>query len=214
MSKSTKLLVLTGLLSSFVFAFPVTTSVVAESSVPAPAPQAPVVAPVQAPTAVTPEAPKAAAAAPAQPKPLDGQLLRMLQGHGVSQDRLPRVVRAIMESSHKYKVDPKLVTSIVIVESGANPFAVSSADAVGIMQIHLPTWGKVADRENINLFKIEDNIDLGVRILHDYISDSDIWEGVARYLGKGDSLESQRAANAYVRKVQRIYGVDPDNTPL
>ena len=29
------------------------------------------------------------------------------------------------------------------------------------MQIHLPTWGLTADREDINLFKIEDNIDFG-----------------------------------------------------
>ena len=102
-----------------------------------------------------------------------------------------------------------LVASIVIVESGANPFAVSDADSVGIMQIHLGTWGELADKENINLFKIEDNVDFGVRILRDYIADTDLWEGVARYRGKTDAPESQQAAAEYVQKVQRIYGLTP-----
>jgi hypothetical protein len=58
-----------------------------------------------------------------------------------------------MASGQKYHIDPKLVASIVIVESGADPFAVSTAESVGIMQIHLPTWGRVADKENINLLR-------------------------------------------------------------
>jgi soluble lytic murein transglycosylase-like protein len=142
-------------------------------------------------------------------KDLDTQITKMLREYVDDRDRLPRVVRAIMTSSQKYKIDPKLVTSIVIVESGGDPFAVSSAESVGIMQIHLPTWGRVADKENVNLFKIEDNVDFGVRILRGYIVKGDIWGGVARYLGRGDSPESQQAADAYVQKVQRIYGHPP-----
>ena len=30
------------------------------------------------------------------------------------------------------------------------------------MQIHMPTWGHTAERQNLNLFKVEDNIALGV----------------------------------------------------
>src|SRR4030095_16690630 len=86
MSKSTNLLVLTGLLSSFVFAFPVTMSVVAESPVLVPTAQASTETPTQTPKeAPKTEAPKATGAPP--PKPLDTQILRMLKGHGVSQDR-------------------------------------------------------------------------------------------------------------------------------
>ena len=110
-----------------------------------------------------------------------------------------------MASSKKYKVDPRLIASIVIVESGANPFAVSGADSIGIMQIHLGTWGELADKQNVNLFKIEDNVDFGVRILRDYIADTDLWEGVARYRGKTDDPESQQGALEYVEKVQGIY---------
>jgi soluble lytic murein transglycosylase-like protein len=134
---------------------------------------------------------------------------KMLVRHGVNKERLPRVVRAIVSSSSRHGVDPRLVASIVIVESGANPYAISEADSVGLMQIHLGTWAAIADKEDINLFKVEDNVEFGVRILRDYISASDTWEGVARYRGKTDAPESQRTALEYVQKVQRIYGFTP-----
>lgn len=182
LAKSFKVSVLTGLLSSFVFAFPISTGT------------APAV-PIQ--DAADWHAENAAA------------VEKMLNRHGVDEDRLNRVVRAIMASSSRHNVDPRLVASIVIVESGANPFAVSEADSVGIMQIHLGTWGKIADKENINLFKVEDNVDFGVRILRDYIEDTNMWEGVARYRGKTAKPESQQTALEYVQKVQRIYGFTP-----
>src|SRR4030095_6667765 len=195
-SKSTKLLVFNGLLSLLVCAYAVPTAVVAESS--------------QAESgASTSHAAKVAAQ-----KAADAQITRMLRDYVDDKDRLPRVVRAIMTSSQKYKIDPRLVASIVIVESGADPFAVSTAESVGIMQIHLPTWGRIADKENINLFKIEDNVDFGVRILRGYIKKGDVWGGVARYLGWGDSLESQKAADRYVQKVQRVYGIPAEDPNL
>src|SRR4030095_12997792 len=95
-------------------------------------------------------------------------LEKMLAPYGSNPARLGRVVRGVMARNKKNKVDPRLIASIVIVESGTNPFAVSGADSVGIMQIHLGTWGEIADKEDVNLFKIEDNVDFGVRILRGY----------------------------------------------
>ena len=94
----------------------------------------------------------------------------------------------------------------MIVESRANPFAISNADAIGIMQIHLPTWGREADKEGINLFKIEDNVDFGARILKDYVRRFGLWEGVKRYKGwNPDSRDSLESAEEYAAKVQRTY---------
>jgi hypothetical protein len=196
LSKAFKTTVLTGLLSSFVFAFPVSTGVVKDL------PTFGI-----APTVDEVSAAEDVAKVLAQ---VEGMFIR----HGVDKERFPRVVRAIMASSAKYGVDPRLVASIAIVESGANPFAVSSADSVGIMQIHLGTWGEIADNEDINLFKVEDNVDFGVRILRDYIVASDIWEGVARYCGRTATPESQQAAAEYVQKVQRLYGYNPPKASL
>ena len=82
------------------------------------------------------------------------------------------------------------------------------------MQIHLRTWGQIADEQDINLFKVEDNVDFGARILHDYVAANGLWEGVARYRGKNDTPESQQSAAEYVQKVQRIYGVNPEKASL
>ncbi len=117
-----------------------------------------------------------------------------------------RIASAIVNSGRKYDVDPFLIASIMIVESRANPFAISGADAIGIMQIHLPTWGQQADEEGINLFKIEDNVEFGARILKDYVRQFGLWEGVKRYKGWNiGNPNSALSVSEYVGKVQRIY---------
>ena len=94
----------------------------------------------------------------------------------------------------------------MIVESRANPFAISDRESIGIMQIHLPTWGETVDQEGINLFKVEDNIDFGVRILKQYVDRYGLWQGVKRYKGwNPDSPVSEQNAEEYVEKIQRIY---------
>ena len=113
-----------------------------------------------------------------------------------------RIARAVIASSRNYDVDPYLVTSILLVESSGNQFAISGRDAVGIMQIHVPTWGSLVDMEQINLFRVEDNIDLGARILKDYTLRYGLWDGVMRYLGAGGPTEE---AMAYVSRAQDIY---------
>ena len=70
----------------------------------------------------------------------------------------------------------------------------------------MPTWGRTADREGINLFKIEDNIDFGARILKNYIRQFGLWEGVKRYNGCApEDPASEQSVPEYVAKVQRVY---------
>jgi len=187
-ARSSKLLILSAVLLSFIFKYPVSTGMLLNPSEPGGISEAGFM--------------------PSIPEP--GQIAsisELLARYGVDPAQRDRVAKAIAASSLKYKVDPMLVTSVVIVESGANPFAVSGSDAVGIMQIHLPTWGLLAEQQGINLFKIEDNADLGVRILSGYIKSYGVWGGVGHYLGHSDDPESQRAATEYVQKVQKVYGV-------
>ena len=99
----------------------------------------------------------------------------------------------------------------MIVESRGNPFAISSSNAVGIMQIHVPTWSRAVDQEGINLFKIEDNIDFGVRILSDYIKRYGYDEGIKRYNGWGPDGSEPQNAELYLQKVQGIYRSSPYN---
>lgn len=129
-----------------------------------------------------------------------------LKRQKVAEAHRSRLAEAIVESAGKYDLNPKLIASIMIVESRGNPYAISGQDAVGIMQIHLPTWGDTADRENINLFKIEDNVDFGARILKDYVSRFGTWGGVKHYNGfiPGDPVWEE-SATRYLTKVQQVY---------
>lgn len=196
-SRSAKLLIFKAILSSFIFAFPVATGVVFSDL-----------------ETVRPDEARGVVEAAVLPdggvlgevSPATRNIEQFLEAQGVDDKDRGRVAKAIVLNSRKYNVDPKLVAAIVIVESLANPFAISGRDSIGIMQIHLPTWGPIADRENINLFKVEDNIALGVRILKGYISrNGGIWEGVMRYKGWTDTPESQVQVDEYVQKVKRIY---------
>ena len=129
-----------------------------------------------------------------------------LKEHEVAEANRMRLAEAIVKSARKYDVNPRLIASVMIVESRGNPFAISGKDAIGIMQIHLPTWGQTADREGINLLRIEDNIDFGARILKNYIRQFGLWEGVKRYNGFiADNPSSEQSADEYVAKVQQVY---------
>jgi soluble lytic murein transglycosylase-like protein len=130
-----------------------------------------------------------------------------LKGYGVDESYRTRVAESIVRSAKKHNLDPRLIASVIIVESRANPFAISGKDAIGIMQVHLPTWGQAADREGVNLFKIEDNVDFGARILKNYVRQSGLWVGVKRYKGWfANNPESESSVLEYLAKVQRIYG--------
>jgi soluble lytic murein transglycosylase-like protein len=111
-----------------------------------------------------------------------------------------------VSSARKHDLDSRLIASILIVESRGNPFAISGKNAIGIMQVHLPTWGAIADREGVNLLRIEDNVDFGARILKDYVRRFGLWDGVKRYNGffVNDPV-SEQSAQEYVEKVQRVY---------
>lgn len=113
-----------------------------------------------------------------------------------------RIARAVVASARRHDVDPFLVTGILIAESSGNAHAISNRQAVGIMQIHVPTWGAETEAEGLNLFLLEDNIDFGSRIIRNYTRTYGLWEGVMRYLGASEPTDE---AVAYVRRVQGIY---------
>jgi hypothetical protein len=193
-SHSSKLLILTSLLAILVFAFP-TPSAIFLSDLNS--------------TAVVDRPVLQAAAMPLH-DPAVASIDAFLEKNRIDGGHRGRVASAIVTSGRKHNLDPRLIASILIVESHANPFAISESDSVGIMQIHLRTWGSTADKEGINLFKIEDNVDFGARILRDYSRRfGGVWEGVKRYKGwNAESPESMKNVQAYLAKVQGVYTGD------
>jgi len=72
----------------------------------------------------------------------------------------------IIQYSDQYGLEKHLVASVINIESSYNPRAVSSAGAIGLMQLLPSTAHDVADRMNImindeDLFNVETNIKIG-----------------------------------------------------
>ncbi|MEG2017033.1 MAG: lytic transglycosylase domain-containing protein, partial [Clostridium sp.] len=77
-----------------------------------------------------------------------------------------RIAAAIDKSSKKYGVDPSLIRAIIKVESNFDSNVVSSAGAMGLMQIMPENCTALGITDPLN---IEQNIDGGVRHIKDYI---------------------------------------------
>ena len=163
------------------------------------------------PNAVQPVRVAAPAAPAEQPDvQLERQIRSMnafLELHQVSEENRSRLAESLVSSARKHGLNPKLLASVMIVESRGNPFAISGQNAVGVMQVHLPTWGETADRENINLLKIEDNVDFGAHILHEYVSRFGLTGGVRRYNGYIPGEPAwEESSQRYLEKIQQVYG--------
>lgn len=95
----------------------------------------------------------------------------------------------ILKSVHRHAtrvgVAPELVLAVIDVESNFDRFAISSATALGLMQV-MPFWvPELGYRDKNQLFEIETNILLGCRILRYYLDmeRGDFVRGLARYNG-------------------------------
>jgi soluble lytic murein transglycosylase-like protein len=101
----------------------------------------------------------------------------------------------LIETAQKYGVDSKLVLAVASAESGYRADAVSSAGAVGVMQL-MPGTARslgVTDR-----FDARQNIDGGVRYLRQMLS-----------LFGGDTAKALAAYNAGPGAVERHGGIPP-----
>lgn len=94
--------------------------------------------------------------------------------------------------AHRQGLSPKLVASIVQVESSGRPSVVSSKSAVGLMQVHLPTWSHKWSRKQ--LLDPERNLMAGTTILKQYMRESgSLEEALRKYSG---------GARDYAKKVR------------
>ena len=115
-----------------------------------------------------------------------------------------RIGRAILRSSGDHALDPQLVTAIILVESGARPWALSPKGAVGLMQVmpHMTESRMVAG----NLTTIESNVAAGCSILSDNIRRLGEEDGISAYFWGSDIrgaayLDRVRAARATIRRL-------------
>lgn len=115
----------------------------------------------------------------------------------VSAERLPSdsaYLDTIQRAAQKYGVDPKLVSAVAEVESGFNPNAVSSAGAVGIMQLMPETAASLG----VNPYDAQQNIEGGVHYLRQLMD-----------AFPGDLRRAVAAYNAGPQAVREYGGVPP-----
>lgn len=95
-----------------------------------------------------------------------------------------RILRLVHREATRAKLPADLVLAVIQIESAFDPYAVSSAGAMGMMQV-MPFWKKEIGRENDNLIDLETNLRYGCTILKYYIDkEKGRWaEGLARYNG-------------------------------
>ena len=98
-----------------------------------------------------------------------------------------RILHAVHCESSKQSMlrdRPQLVLAVIDVESSFNPFAVSSAGAVGMMQV-MPFWPRELGLTTRDLLDVEMNIRMGSSILAYYLESErgDYRRALARYNG-------------------------------
>ena len=119
----------------------------------------------------------------------------------INREEINKLTKIIVRHAQSKMLDPKLVASIIVVESHGKATAISEAKSVGLMQIHVPTWGSIVDFTEKNPFDPEVNIDIGTTILADYLKRyKDLDTALAAYEGTHDPNESE-----YLSKVMDVY---------
>lgn len=111
----------------------------------------------------------------------------------------PHTLRQLANAvSTKQGMSPKLVASIVQVESSGRPSVVSSKSAVGLMQVKTASAQMVGLNYSERDLKCpEKNLIAGTRILKYYISKYGLMEGLSKYSG---------GAKGYPEKIIRKMG--------
>jgi soluble lytic murein transglycosylase-like protein len=95
-----------------------------------------------------------------------------------------RIASAVERYARKYRIDPMLVTAVLLVESRARPWARSPKGAIGLMQImpHVIVPSGLAG----NLATIESNIEGGCYLLADNIRRLGEADGISAYFWGSD----------------------------
>jgi soluble lytic murein transglycosylase-like protein len=95
------------------------------------------------------------------------------------------ILRTVHRHATAIDLPPELVLAVIDVESNFDRYAISSANALGLMQV-MPFWiDELGETDNNRLFEIEFNVLLGCRILKYYLDmeGGDLIQALARYNG-------------------------------
>ena len=116
------------------------------------------------------------------------------------QQRL-NLLKLIHAEASLAKLQPEIVLALIEVESRFDSYAVSSAGAMGMMQI-MPFWKKEIGRPNDNLIDTQTNLRYGCTILRYYLDKEKgrLADALARYNGSyGQYWYAERVLDAWAK---------------
>ncbi len=111
---------------------------------------------------------------------MSGRLARQVRD---PQERL-RILTRVHYEAARVGLPPELILAVIDVESNFDPYAISVAGALGLMQI-MPFWKDEIGRPGDNLNNIETNLRYGCTILRFYYDkeNGDLRRALGRYNG-------------------------------
>ena len=116
------------------------------------------------------------------------------------QQRL-NLLKLIHAEASMAQLQPEIVLALIEVESRFDSYAVSSAGAMGMMQI-MPFWKKEIGRPNDNLIDTQTNLRYGCTILRYYLDKEKgrLADALARYNGSyGEYWYAERVLDAWAK---------------
>lgn len=119
----------------------------------------------------------------------------------------------VAKAAHRHRVDPRLIASVITVETRWDADAVGSYGEKGLMQI-LPSTGawlaKVMGLEQYDLSDPETSVELGTMYLAMLIEEYGSPErALAAYNGGPRAAAGNWETNIYMRKVMKVYNQRP-----
>lgn len=126
---------------------------------------------------------------------------------------MPDVRALITQAAYRYGVDPNLALALARRESAFNPAAVSSAGAIGVMQLMPATAAGLG----VDPYNLEQNIDGGIRYLKSLLDRfGDAGQALAAYNAGPTRVVENRVPSstwAYVRDILAAWGGGSAPTP-
>jgi soluble lytic murein transglycosylase-like protein len=125
------------------------------------------------------------------------RLARQVPDH----DERLEILSLVHQEATRAELAPELVLALIDVESNFDRYAISSASALGLMQI-MPFWiAEVGQKDKNQLFDPAFNILLGCRILKYYLDmeRGDLVRGLGRYNG---SLGRRQYADRVIERLR------------
>ena len=112
-----------------------------------------------------------------------------------------RILKLVHLEAARVDLPPELILAVIETESNFDPYAISVAGAIGIMQI-MPFWLDEIGRPDDNLLHVDTNLRYGCTILRYYLDkeNGDLRRALGRYNG---SLGKRKYPNKVIDKLTR-----------